>query len=57
MATPEMLKQLREIGCPWDEKTCAFAAKAATRCWWACENGCPDAETLLSAVTNEHYDG
>jgi len=39
----EVLKWARENGCPWDEETCAYAAKGGHLevLKWARENGCP----------------
>ena len=38
-----MLKWARENGCPWDERTCMFAAEGGHLevLKWARENGCP----------------
>jgi hypothetical protein len=55
----EVLKWLREIGCPWDEKTCSHAAEGGHLevLKWLREIGCPwDEETLVSAITNDRYD-
>ena len=40
----EVLRWLRENGCPWDFTTCSSAAKNGHLevLQWACENGCPD---------------
>jgi len=39
----ELLKWLREMGCPWDYRTCAEAAAKGhfEMLKWAIENGCP----------------
>ena len=49
----EILRWAHENGCPWDEDTCAAAARCEDLAvlQWLRENGCPwDAETCWSAV-------
>jgi len=53
----DLLKQLREDGCPWDKWTCANAAWAGhlETLQWARKNGCPwNEETCTYAARNGH---
>jgi hypothetical protein len=48
---------LRENGCPWDEKTCACAAKYGHLdvLKWARENGCPWYEHTRQLAARKGY--
>jgi hypothetical protein len=50
----EVLKWARAKDCPWDEKTCAYAAKGGHLevVKWARENGCP--WSLLTCAAAAH---
>ncbi len=55
----DILKWLRENGCPWSEDTCVAAASMGHLhiLQWARENGCPwDEETCSSAAEYGHLD-
>jgi hypothetical protein len=55
----EVLKWARENGCPWDWKTCAYAATSGRldALKWARENGCPWSEDVYhNALRHEHSD-
>ena len=54
-----ILKFARDNGCPWDEDTCANAARNGhfDILKVARENGCPwDSITCANAARNEHYE-
>ena len=54
----EVLQWARENGCPWDWKTCAFAASCGQlEVQWARANGCPwDGYTLIYARRGGHLE-
>jgi hypothetical protein len=55
----EVLKWAHENGCPWDERTCSWAARGGHLevLKWARENGCPwDERTCECAAAQRHFD-
>jgi hypothetical protein len=51
----EVLQWARANGCPWDERTCVFAAAGGRLevLQWAQANGCPwDPEECMEAAVN-----
>jgi len=55
----DLLKQLREDGCPWNAWTCAYAADYGHLdiLRWARKNGCPwDEWTCFNAAYNGHLE-
>jgi len=55
----DLLKQLREGGCPWNDDICAYAAQNGhlETLQWARKNGCPwDQDTCACAARNGHLD-
>ena len=55
----EVLKWLRENGCPWDDWTCLYAAEYGHLevLKWVRENGCPwDEDTCALAAWNGHLE-
>ena len=52
----DVLRYVRQNGCPWDEKTCSKAAENGNLhvLRYAIENGCPwDDEIYLRAANNK----
>ena len=52
-----MLKWARKSRCPWDERTCAWAAESGQleTLKWARENGCPWDEKTRRLAAKKGY--